>query len=370
MDGTNASLGIAAIATYEPPWLLGNEWFAGTIPRKFAQHTGIEARAVSTEDEVAMAVRVVKNLQRDVGCDLQDCAGLVFVSPSFVPLSVARKFWDESRVRYERLRRAARLVARRLEIQPRLTTGLNWFCSGYSKAFEITRNRLAPRLRLAPHEFILVVTSTQISRITDYGCPQTGGLFGDLATATLVSRTDSHQYPVHFELLHAAAEKRPVDKPFFDFHLRHDVLTPHSGGQSRREPERVVFSLDGMGIADVAPRAMSSALAASLSAAGVAPADIRYVVPHQAGTAIVRLAGMKIEELGVRGKLINGMTARSGNVSAGSIPYTLKAKWRELSGTIACPTAAVGDPGLPEVSQGCVLLRATPLHERQAGAAA
>jgi hypothetical protein len=125
-----------------------------------------------------------------------------------------------------------------------------------------------------------------------------------------------------------------------------------------------------MGIAEVAPRAMSSALADSLAAAGIAANEVGYVVPHQAGTAIVRLAGMKIEELGVRGKLINGMTARIGNVSAGSIPYTLKAKWGELSGTIACPTAAVGDPGVAEVSQGCVLLRATSLHERQVGAAA
>ena len=86
MDGTTANrLGIAAIATYEPPWILGNQWFEGTIPRKFVHHTGIECRPVSQEDEVTMAVRAAKNLQRETGCDFQDCAAVVFVSPSFIP---------------------------------------------------------------------------------------------------------------------------------------------------------------------------------------------------------------------------------------------------------------------------------------------
>ena len=96
MDETSTSgLGISAIATYEPPWVLGNEWFGDTIPRKFVHHTGIESRPISLEDEVTMGVRVVRNLQRETGCDLNDCAALVFVSPSFVPPSVARRYLDE-----------------------------------------------------------------------------------------------------------------------------------------------------------------------------------------------------------------------------------------------------------------------------------
>ena len=97
MDETSAArIGISAIATYEPPWVLGNDWFGETIPRKFVHHTGIESRSISLEDEVTMGVRVVRNLQRETGCDLNDCAALVFVSPSFVPVSVARRYLDEN----------------------------------------------------------------------------------------------------------------------------------------------------------------------------------------------------------------------------------------------------------------------------------
>ena len=35
----------------------------------------------------------------------------------------------------------------------------------------------------------------------------------------------------------------------------------------------------------------------------------------------------------------------------------------KLSGIIACPTAAVGSPGKPEVLRGCVLLKSTPYHD-------
>src|SRR5262245_52906633 len=92
MDETlSPRLGISAISIYEPPWVLGNEWFGDTIPRKFVHHTGIESRPVSLEDEVTMGVRVVKALQREAACDLQNCAAVVFVSPSYVPLAVARK---------------------------------------------------------------------------------------------------------------------------------------------------------------------------------------------------------------------------------------------------------------------------------------
>ena len=98
------------------------------------------------------------------------------------------------------------------------------------------------------------------------------------------------------------------------------------------------------------------------TAAQCPPETIRFVVPHQAGTGIVRLTSMKLESLGIRGEIINGLTRAIGNVSSSSIPYALKQSWDRLEGMIACPTAAVGTPGKAEVSQGCVLLESTPHH--------
>jgi 3-oxoacyl-[acyl-carrier-protein] synthase III len=367
---TSCRAGIAAISVYQPPWVLGNSWFGESMPRKFVHHTGIEARPISGENEVMLAVRAVRGLQAEVGCDLRDCAALVFVSPSFIPLAAAKQFLSEERARQERLRQAARQVVRRLGVPGCRAAGINWFCSGYSRAMDLVTRRLLPRLNFSTDQFVLVVTASRISRITDYGCKQTGALFGDLATATLVSPLGSTRHPPQFELLHAHAGKQKVDGVYFDFHRRDHVLVPAKDGGRMFDQERVVFSLDGMGIADIAPRAMAGALAESLAAIGTQPTDVRFVLPHQAGAGIVRLTAMKVEQLGVGGEVINGLTKGVGNVSSGSIPYGLKQHWSKLTGLIGCPTAAVGSPGRAEVSQGCILLRATPLHDRLARTAA
>jgi len=363
-------LGIAAIAIHEPPWTLPNDWFAGSMPRKFAHHTGIEARSISLEDEAAMGIRAVRKLERETGCRLADCRGLVFVSPSFIPPSVARRHLPADRIDAERPSRAARQIARDLGLARCRTIGINWFCCGYARALMLVRNRWAPRLALERDEFLIVVVASRISRITDYGCSQTAGLFGDMASATLLTGTASRRHPVHFEVLHAAAGRQPTARPAFDFHVGRGVPVPTPEGGIAHEDGRLVYSLDGMAIAEIAPRAMAAAVGSALAAGRLAPDDIRFVVPHQAGTGIVRFTGMQLEEFGVRGELVNGLTRHTGNTSACSIPHALAQTWSRLRGVVACPSAAVGSPGRSEVLQGCILLRSTAAHERLGSVAA
>jgi 3-oxoacyl-[acyl-carrier-protein] synthase-3 len=306
-----------------------------------------------------LAIRVVENLRRQTRCNLDHCAAIVFASPSFVPMSVARRLMEPHRAKQEQLARAARRLTADLDITPRSVFATNSFCSGYAKAMTIVLDKVRPTIELTPSEFILVITSTRISRITDYACGQTGALFGDLATATLISRCDSARYPVHLELIDAQFQKKPTSRPFFDFALKQDVLAPTQDGGRIFDSKRVVFSLDGMGIADVAPRAMAEAAKRLAETNRLQPQDVDFIVPHQAGTGIVRLAGMKLQAAGFDSELINGMTAQVGNVSSGSVPYTLRQIWERLEGNILCPVAAVGAPGKSEVSQGCILLRAT-----------
>lgn len=364
------SLGIAAIAVHQPAWHVENAWFGETMPRKFAHHTGIQSRAVSDEDEVAMGVRAVRQLQRDTGCSLADCRGIVVVSPSLIPPSVARRHLPDDAADRERPGHAAREMAHRLGMTRSRAVGLNWFCCGFSRALSVIVNRWAPRLALGRDEFVLVVVANRISRITDFGCRQTAGLFGDMASATLIAPLASRRHPVHFEIVHAAAEKVPIERPAFDFHLRDQVPLPAPDGGTTHADHRLVYSLDGMAIAEIAPRSMSAAVAAAVAASGLSAGDVRFVVPHQAGSGIVRFTGMKLEEYGIGGELINGLTRLTGNVSACSIPHALKETWPRLAGVIACPNAAVGSPGKAEVLQGCILLRSTPFHDRQTNVAA
>ncbi len=364
------ALGIAAIAIHEPAWTLENGWFGDAMPRKFAHHTGIEARKISLEDEATMGLRAVRRLQRETGCDLGKCRGVLVVAPASIPPSVAHRHLDPMAAAGERPSTAARQIVRSLGIPRCRAVGINWFCCGYARALALVARRWAPRLELTDDEFLIVVVATRISRITDYGCRQTGGLFGDMASATLVAPATSRRHPVHFTILHADAEKQPAERPTFDFLVRPRVPVPVPGGGTGEDPERLVYSLDGMAIAEIAPRAMAAAVGKALAATGRSGSDVRFVVPHQAGTGIVRFTGMKLEEHGVAAEIVNGLTRHTGNVSACSIPYALERTWGRLSGLVACPSAAVGSPGRPEVLAGCVLLQSTPHHDQRANVAA
>ena len=362
---TNVPLGIAAIAVHEPPWALDNGWFGAAMPRKFVHHTGIESRRISLDDEVTMGEKVVRLLVRQTGCDLGGCRGVVLVSPSLIPPDVARRHLDPAAAAFERPAVAARHLVDRLGLPRCRAVGLNWFCSGFSRAITLVHHRWAPRLALTDGQYVVIVVASRISRITDYACRQTGALFGDMAAATLLAPADSRRHPVHFVIEHAHATKRPLDRPAFDFHVGTDVPVPRADGGSRVVHRRLVYSLDGMAIAEAAPRAMAAAVATALAEQRLTGAALDAVVPHQAGAGIVRFTSMQLDDVGFRGELINGLTRHTGNVSACSIPHALHHAWDRLHGLIACPTTAVGSPGKREISQGCILLRSTAHHGRR-----
>lgn len=358
-----APFGISSISTFRPKQVISNEWYESALPRKFVNHTGIESRRVSFEDEVTMAGHCVRQLANEFPCDLNECAAVVFATPSFVPMSIANRYMDRERARQEQPTRAAYRLVNELGIQPRRVLGINGFCSGYAKALSLVKRRFMPTLDLSDSEFVLVVTSSRISRITDFSCRQSGALFGDLATATLLSRTDSRKYPVAFEVIDARYSKKPVNRAYFDFSEKQDVLVPTDDGGRSHEAKRLVFSMDGMGIADTAPRAMAASALEVLVANAVNPREISHIVPHQAGDGILRLAEMKLEDVGLTAEVVRGMAREVGNVSSGSVPFAIKRLWKKLHGNVLCPVAAVGSPGKCEVSQGCILLRANKKNQ-------
>lgn len=351
-------LGISAIGIYKPAWVLDNEWFGGNLSRKFVQHTGILSRCVSLEDEVTMGLRAVESLRSQTDCDLRNCAAVIFAASSLIHGYIARRYLSEEQARRENFQASARELAARLGIPSVRAFGINWGCSGYSKAMEIAARYAARGPRLQREQFILVVTANRTSKITDYGCNVTAPIFGDFAQATLLGGIDSRRHPIELSLVYAAAERQPADGVFFNYHLRESVAVPTPDGGRGIDPRRVVFSLDMMGLGDAAPRAMANAAAKALQATGIRRDDVDFVVPHQAGTSVVRLAAMKLDEQGVRGEVVNGLTKEVGNISSSSVPYALQQNWSRLRGTIVCPTAAVGKPGQASLTQGCIILKA------------
>lgn len=355
-------VGIAAIAIHEPTCLLANDWFGDLLPSKFVRHTGIESRRISDDDEVAMALRAVENLRRQTPICLADCVGVVFTASSLMPDFVRQKYLEAGGQQKEALEPAARRFLRCCGLESCRLAAINWGCSGFSKAMTLARDTLLPSVELGRDQFLLLVTVNRTSSILDFSCKQTAGLFGDFAQATVLARTDSDRYPVHFEVLGAIAETCPVDGVFFDYHLGENVPVPTSDGGRDCQARRLVFSLNGMGIADAAPRVMADAAEKALRQARIDPKTVNYVVPHQAGSGIVRLAAMQMERFGIGGEIVNGLTREVANISSSSVPYAIRHEWNRLDGIVVCPTAGVGDPGDATVTCGCVILRATEHH--------
>ena len=92
---------------------------------------------------------------------------------------------------------------------------------------------------------------------------------------------------------------RPVDGVFFDFHLRDNVVVPKIDGGRAIEPRRLVFSMDMMGLGDgrrrgrwpMRPPKPSKRL-------DIRPSEVDFVVPHQAGTSVVRPGGDETRSVG------------------------------------------------------------------------
>src|SRR5262245_58826361 len=121
-------IGISAIAVHEPAWCLSNDWFGDTLPRKFAHHTGNASRHIASEDEVTLGLRAVRKLQSEIDCDLNDCAAILFVSPSFVRTPGALQRSDSQCSNPPLIRKLGRQLVYQLGTACR-EMSINWYCS-------------------------------------------------------------------------------------------------------------------------------------------------------------------------------------------------------------------------------------------------
>ena len=356
------TIGISAIAAYEPPWILGNDWFSEILPRKFVQHTGILSRHICTEDEVAMGIRAVENLQREVDLRLAGLAAVVFVSPSIVPGSVAREYLDEQHDWLKSPTARHRNSCAGWIFRPRMSTGSIGAVAAIVKPFRSYNGTSFPRcasgrtnLSWSPRQAASAGSRTMgASRrhrsLEIWPRPR----FSPRSAARSIRYTSNWFLP--------GRGCNAAERVFFDYHVQENVSLPTPEGGRSCVSRRLVFTLDGLGIADAAPRAMADTTAKALRAA-----------QHSARRSAVSRAPSGGD----------GHRASHGNETGGDRrprrsdqwidqrrrqrqfllrPYALRKTWDRLEGTIVCPTAGVGHPGDAEVSHGCVILQATDSH--------
>jgi 3-oxoacyl-[acyl-carrier-protein] synthase III len=144
---------------------------------------------------------------------------------------------------------------------------------------------------------VLVVGADVMSRITDQDDRATAILFGDGAGAVVLDRVEGPGRLLSWDL-------------GSDGSLRH-LLSCDAGAYTQ---------MNGKEVFRVAVRVVVESCSKALAAAGLAPADVKLLVPHQANTRIVSAA---CDRLGIPMDRTALVLERTGNTSAGSVPLAL-----------------------------------------------
>ena len=423
---------------------LPNSWFEsrGVIGRKFLAHTGILTRGISFLSEPEMAARAIESLKHQTDVDFRDCGGVLLSSSSLVPVEQSdwrrdclkalgrwedlHRFigpavglseellrgleWSDELRDWDAICRLARqigmsdgqiaaieqhclaefgsieattaAVARKLAISPERVRGVNWGCSGYVRAWELLETELIDRARPAREMFFLLITVSRTSKFTDFGASDTGALFGDFATATLVTHRDNARLPPRLLLRHSSTalprtrdlspDAALLGEALFDYERRSNVLTPTPDGGAIRVDERLCWTMDGFGVVYAAEPAMTGAIAAALDATRIKAADVQWLLGHQPGRKVMERAAGGLRGQGYRGRIPVDLMARTGNITCSSIPHVLAMHWNELEGLVICPAIGMHAPASPFMSQGCLVFEASPVskHLPLAGAPA
>ncbi len=181
-------------------------------------------------------------------------------------------------------------------------------CTGFIYGLGLARGVIGTGLA----DNVLLVGVEMLSRIVDYSDRNTCVLFGDGAGAALIRPCEPDD-----GILSVAIHSDGV---------LGDLLEVPAGGSKQPASAQTVnerghfIKMRGRELFKVAVRGMEESLRAALATAGLAPADLELVIPHQANQRIIDATR---ERLGVPADKVILNIERYGNTSSASIPISL-----------------------------------------------
>jgi len=244
--------------------------------------TGIRERRHAGEDESLTAVAAAAS---------RDALRRAGVEASELDLVVVGTLTPD-----ERMPNAAAMLARELGAPRAGTIEVNSACTGFLTGLSIG----AAHVETGRAERVLVVGADFISRITDHDSKQTAMLFADGAGAVVLAPTAP-----------GAGRVGPVL-------LRHDATSPEHLYLARTGGATI--EMDGHETFKHAVNRMSEVTQEVVAAAGLTLADVDLFVFHQANGRIISAVGERLELDAAR---VVDCIERSGNMSAGTVPYAL-----------------------------------------------
>jgi len=283
---------IVGCGAYLPERIVGNDEIAARLDTSdewIRQRTGISERRVAapgelTSDLAARAGEAALHRAGMSGSDL-DLIVLATATPDHTFPATATK------------------VQARLGMRHGAAFDVQAVCSGFIFALSVADNAL----RLGQARTALVIGAETFSRILDWEDRGTCVLFGDGAGAVVLN----------------AVPATPDGRGVLSTHLhsdgrQHDILYVDGGPSSTGRAG--FLRMEGREVFRHAVQHLTEVVDEALAANGLSPADVDWLVPHQANSRIIDGIARK---LGLERDKVVMTIERHANTSAASIPLAL-----------------------------------------------
>ena len=280
---------LLGLGSMQPERVVTNDELAARVDTSdewIRARVGIETRRIADKDTllVEMAAEAGVRALKDSGVDAADI-GAVIVATCTMPDVIPN---------------AAAQIAHRIGIPAPAAFDLNTACSGFCYGLAVA----ADLVRGGTVRNVLVIGAEKLSDWLDWDDRSTCIIFADGAGAAVVGvAPDAASVGVGPVAWGSAGDQ------FETIRINPDTRALHQEGQA-------VFRWATTQVAPVALRA--------IELAGLTPADIDVLVPHQANLRIVEAVAKRLRAKGARAEMrVADDIVHSGNTSSASIPLAL-----------------------------------------------
>jgi 3-oxoacyl-[acyl-carrier-protein] synthase-3 len=289
LPATVAGARLLGLGSMQPERVVTNDELAARVDTNdewIRARVGIESRRIADEDTllVEMAAEAGVRALKDSGVEPTDIDAVIVATctmPDAIPNAAAQ-------------------VAHRIGIPAPAAFDVNTACSGFSYGVAVA----ADLVRAGTTRNVLVIGAEKLSDWLDWDDRSTCIIFADGAGAAVVGvAPDADSVGVGPVAWGSAGDQ------YETIRINPDTRALHQEGQA-------VFRWATTQVAPVALRA--------IELAGLTPADIDVLVPHQANLRIVEAVAKRLRAKGARADMrVADDIVHSGNTSSASIPLAL-----------------------------------------------
>lgn len=274
--------GIIGIGKYVPEKIMTNKEFEKILDTNdewIRTRTGIEERRIAekTEETSDMAYNAAVEAMKSAGIEAEQI-GLILVAT----VSPDRAFPS-----------VACQIQERIGAKHAAAMDISAACSGFIYGLATAKQFVESN----SYEYILVVGVEKLSKLVDWNDRNTAVLFGDGASAAIISKVSEGRGILSFEL-----------------------GADGTGGKHLFLSDENTVSMNGREVFKFAVRQMGESAMNVVEKAGYSKEDVDYLIPHQANIRIMEAARERLE---LPEEKMSKTIHKYGNTSAASIGISL-----------------------------------------------